>query len=334
MRLESVDNDKRLKVLERTFDPYDFLFNSKDGPTIGYATTTGHHGELLQGSFYGKDAKVHHALVTLPCQLFKTEAIFNPIKDSIVNVQNSLEMKKSKEAAILTLKYLGLKSWGGELQVTTNIQRDLGLGSSTSDVISTILAVANSFRCNLSPEEVSQLSVRAEQASDPLIYDNRAILFAHREGMIIEDFSGYLPALEIVGFNSRKNGGGIRTLSLEPICYDWYEIEEFRVLLGLIRKAIYEQDSSLIARVASSSARINQRYLKKENFSQYEELVKNSGALGFQVAHSGTVMGIIFDPNDTCLKQKITQVESTLLQMGHQEIWQFNSHKIEQDYEV
>ncbi|NEQ52358.1 MAG: hypothetical protein F6K11_19825 [Leptolyngbya sp. SIO3F4] len=314
-----------LRTLDKKLDSDDLSRDPSKNPSMGYASLTVHHGELLQGMFYDQEDKLYRALVTLPCQLFKTETLFIPERSKPVKVNNPFCKTKAQKAARITLRYLGLISWGGQLEIHSDVPQGLGLGSSTSDVTSSILAVANAFGRVLSLEEISLLSVQAERASDPIIFGNRAVLFAHRDGVVVEDLGGDLPPLEVIGFNSEKQNKTVDTLSLPPACYNWREIEEFRVLLGLMRKAIKDQDPRLIGKVASASARINQKYLKKAELSKYESLVQDVGALGLQIAHSGTVVGIILDPCESNLKQKVKRIKSILYAMNYKQVWHFSN---------
>src|SRR6185295_10062531 len=103
---------------------------------------------------------------------------------------------------------------------------------------------------------IADLAVRAEIASDPLMFGDRVVLFAHREGHIIEDLGDCLPPLEVVGFNTDPHGNGINTLAYKPARYSWWDIEAFRAIIGLMRRAVQTQSSQLVGRVASASARI------------------------------------------------------------------------------
>ena len=54
-------------------------------------------------------------------------------------------------------------------------------------------------------------------------------------------------------------------------------------------------DVARLGRVATSSALISQRFLPKSAFHFLQDLCERAGGCGVQVAHSGTVAGVIFD---------------------------------------
>lgn len=285
----------------------------------------------MQGVFEGNDNVLHRGLVTLPCSFYNTKVIFIPNK-SIGEIEIIPRDKtKAVIAAKNTLEYFNLdKIYGGYLIINSNIPLRLGLGSSTSDVVATINAVANAFDIPINEEEVAKLAVKSETASDSIMFD-RSVLFAQREAFIIEDFSKKIPPLEIVGFNTDNTGEGVDTLSFPPVKYTEEDIDAFKILRVAIRRAIRMQDPSLIGKVASASSHINQKYLPKYKFNDIEKIASKTGALGIQVSHSGTIMGIMYDYKE----KKITRDEKTkaakalLNEIGFEKIWKFNTKCLE-----
>lgn len=153
--------------------------------------------------------------------------------------------------------------------------------------------------------------------------DERTLLFAHREGTIIEEFDAHAPDFEVLGFNTDMTQVGIDTLSFPLAQYSRSEIERFHQLIGLFRRAIDTQDLQLMGEVASESAQINQRYLPKPHFDRLNIIVKSVGAVGFQVAHSGTVAGLIFDAKDVEKDSRIQQAQALIAEIGISKTWRF-----------
>jgi uncharacterized protein involved in propanediol utilization len=284
-------------------------------PKEAYGNANFHHGEILQGVYVDENGRIHRGLISLICDVMGSQATFQPSLDNTLQV-NPVWKVRAKRAAELTLAHLNIQHRGGLLMVKSQIPLGWGLGSSTSDVTATIRAVANAFGRRLHGNCIAELAVRAETASDPLMFGDRVILFAHREGHIIEDLGDCLPPLEIVGFNTDPHGNGIDTLAYKPARYNWWDIEAFRAMIGLMRRAVQAQAGHLVGRVASASARINQRHLPKPYFDKLERLADDMGAVGLQVAHSGTVAGFLFNPRDTDTPQRIECSKAMLAEMG------------------
>lgn len=291
----------------------------------GYGRATAHHGEILQGVFEQPDGSLHRALVTLPCDLFGSEATFEPSPDAPLAVEPIWKCK-ARQAAELALEACGLAEWGGRLTIRSNVPLGWGLGSSTCDVTASIRAIADAFDLDLAPKQIAAIAVQAEQASDSIMFSDAAVLFAHRDGIVLESFDQPLPPLDIVGFNADAAGAGIDTLEFAPAQYSTWDVEAFRPLVGLLRRAIYDQDPRLVGRVASASARINQRYLPKPQFDRFEAAVEATDAVGFQVSHSGTIVGLIFDPRDDDTHRNVLAAQALIAEMGFGASWHIQTH--------
>jgi uncharacterized protein involved in propanediol utilization len=302
-------------------------------PKIGYGSADAHHGELLQGVIEDTTGRLHRMLVSLPCGIFRSEATFMPDRTGKVRVEPEWKVKAHR-AVELALGYSNKTSWGGLLKISSNIPLKWGLGSSTSDVTAAIRATVNAFGKRLDPREIAHLAVRAETASDSIMFSERTVLFAHREGIIIEDFYGPLPEFAVLGFNTDNSGTGIDTLSFPPVRYSRSQIDLFQPLVRLFRLAIRTQNLSLIGQVASASAHINQRYLPKPHFDRLKAIVQSVGASGFQVAHSGTVVGIIFDPKDPEKENRIQRTKALIAELGICRTWCFETGEIPSKVEV
>ncbi|WP_287174136.1 kinase [Mesorhizobium sp.] len=282
---------------------------------LGVGRCYAHHGEILQGMFYDDDGQNTRALVTLPCPLFCTTAKFltTPQRE-IVTFPNG--KRKAHKAATLALQEAGHAGQGGLLFLANESPEGWGLGSSTSDVVATIRAVADSFRMSFDQETIAKLAVQAEVASDSIMFENSAVLFAQRQGKLLETFSNKLPPVDVIGFDTDSSHQGIDTLLYPPAEYTWQEIEEFRPLHGLLRRAIDTQDAGALGKVATSSARINQRYLPKPKFDELLDIAEDCGAVGIQVAHSGSIVGFMFDCAEPVRLKGMARSVSMLRSLG------------------
>jgi len=260
---------------------------------IGSGSSFGHHGEVLQGLISWDGAR-HRALVTMPCYRLRSTASFTPVPSAPLTVTCG-KRSKAKRAAELTLRLLNVSDIGGGIEVASNIPWGAGMGSSTADVVATIGAVSDALDVQLGPAEVGRIAVAAEVASDPVMFGNQAVLFAQREGCILEYLGAPLPPVDLL---SVEVGGAVSTLDLPLPQYTSAEVEAFRPLMGLLRRAVYAQDARLLGRVAMASARINQRFLPKPFFEDLAAINEETGGLGVQVAHSGSVVGLLYEAGD------------------------------------
>lgn len=289
----------------------------------GHGETHAHHGEIVQGVFYSSDGKLEHGLVTLPCGLFRTRASFRPLRSGPLTVEPG-DRSRARTAARLTLDALGRTGWGGSLRIESSVPLRWGCGSSTTDVLATIRAVADAFGATLEPEWIARLSVASETASDSLMYTpDRAVLFAQRRGSVLLDLGGPLPEVRVLGFNTEVDRG-VETLSLPPCQYSSWEAEAFRAVLGLLRRAVEQRDPALLGRVATASAVLMQRHRPKRFMPELLRLARETGALGVQVAHSGTVAGFLFEPGSGAA-DRMEKARAGLSRLGLQGSWEFSS---------
>ncbi|MEW6039294.1 MAG: hypothetical protein AB1648_13755 [Pseudomonadota bacterium] len=262
---------------------------------MGRGESDGHHGEILQGALPSARGTPRPILVTLPCRSYRVVARFFPAAGSRLQTLPGPRPKAAR-AALLTLSCLGFSGIGGLLILTGDIPHGHGLGSSTADVTAAIRAIAHACGRSLAPERIARLAVHAEAASDPLMFDGAALVFAQREGVVVERFDKPLPPMELLSVRDPANGRGIDTLGGAARHYDRRETARCEALLEKLRDGIGRGDAGLIGSVATASARLNQRFVPKPRLDELEALGRHHGAIGIQVAHSGTVMGLLFAP--------------------------------------
>jgi uncharacterized protein involved in propanediol utilization len=286
---------------------------------IGTASAPIHHGEIVQGCFR-VDGRIRRGLVTLPCPLYRSQAKFVPDSNGPVRVRPRWRVK-ARRAAELTLREISV-NMGGCLEMDSDVPLCRGLGSSTSDVLAAIWAVEDSFGLVLPRTVVARLAVEAEEASDSLMFDRTAVLFAHREGELIEDFADRLPPLHVLGFGA---GEPVDTLNYRPVRYTEQEVDRFDELRSMLRQAVASQDAALIGEIATTSTRINQKHLPIPRLEEVCAAAAVAGAVGVQTAHSGDVGGILFDRQVPDLDSRVEIARKLLHGLGHNEQWRFNA---------
>ncbi|PSJ29078.1 GHMP kinase [Streptosporangium nondiastaticum] len=269
-----------------------------------------HHGELLQGVFLDDEGRRCAGLVTLPMAGPGSRAEFvrrpgtAPEALTVVPADRTKAARAAALAVAECAERTGQPPCGGELRIICDIPVGLGMGSSTSDVIAAVRAVADSYRLRPAPAAVARLAVRAELACDPLMLDGRPVLFAQREGRVLEILGPALPPLVVVGC-ALGGGAPVDTLSLpahEPTDSDVRAWERLRTRL---RRAVAGGDAQLLGRVATASARRGQEVLGHPEFGALDSIARRVGAAGVQIAHSGAVAGVLFDPAVPGLRHRV-----------------------------
>ncbi len=188
------------------------------------------------------------------------------------------------------------------------------MASSTADVAGAIYAAGYLFGRPFPPGEVARLALSIEPTDGSLFPG--IVLFDHREGRVMEPL-GEAPALGVIVLDF---GGEIDTLeynqvdrssllrSLEPT---------FREAQDMVRAGIRFRQPEWIGQGATLSALTHQRLLPKPQLDTVLSLVREVGAYGVNIAHSGTVLGLLIAPDEvetilTYVTKKLSQLHRTI----------------------
>lgn len=245
-------------------------------------------GELVQGML-GES----HFLVTCPIDFFARARV--TLSKNGGGLEAPPDCPKSVAAFRATLSCLGHSQFGGKLTINSPIPRSKGLGSSSADVTATIAATALALGEEIAPETIARIAASVEP-SDGVMFPGIALL-DHREGKIIQVL-GPPPPMEIVALDF---GGTVDTVEFNAVDRrsQWKSIQvEVDEALRLVKAGIQEMDPGLVGRGASISSLANQAVLFKPELPGVIEFAESVGAVGVNVGHSGTVIGILLDARE------------------------------------
>lgn len=282
--------------------------------TRGLGRCTAHHGEILQGAFRDRDGATAPGLVTLPCVTAATVASFVPAAGKELHVLPA-DRSKARAAARLALDALGLAQTGGLLRIESDIPVGAGLGSSTADVVAAMRAVANAFGTELDPAHVARLAVSAETASDSTMFPTGVMLFAQRSGAVLERLAAQLPPMIAVGVDTAP-GRPVDTLSLRPRQWTEHEVETYEFLRAQLRRALRTADARLLGHVATQSALLNRSVMETPRLHELIAIARDEGAVGVQIAHSGTVAALLFDAQEDAAPAHAARAGAVLAEAG------------------
>lgn len=282
-------------------------------PRTGFGECMAQCGEIFQGQIKDSDQRLRRCLLSLPCPVLSSKAVFVPSTsgDLIVLPPDKL---KAKKAALATLDYLQAEPVGGVLTVESNIPEAKGCGSSTADCVAAVIATTAAMGRSLSEAEVARLVVNAEIASGNLMFKD-AVLFAHREGVVLENYSRKIPALEVLSLDTAEDEL-VHTLEFPPATYTCQQQEIFQKLISDLQRAMYQNDVKLLGRVATASSWINDLFLPKPLLPEVQRLAGIHGAVGVSVAHSGTMLSILFAPVGSDRERHMDAIQKELLGLG------------------
>ena len=162
------------------------------------------------------------------------------------------------------------------------------MASSSADLTAAIAATGLALGQELSTEQIAQIALSIEPTDGVMIPG--VALFDHRAGTIHES----LP-IEIVAIDL---GGTVDTVQFNMVdrFQRWRAVnEQTTEALRLLRQGISEQDPVLVGQGASISADASQLVLSKPRLDEVKEFAGAVGAVGINVGHSGTIMGVLLD---------------------------------------
>lgn len=270
-------------------------------PATGTGEAFGTCGELVQGQFEaGEDF-----LVTLPV------ARWSRVRVRLWRDRQGVgcippEKTKTVAATLAALRSMGQPQHGIEIEVESQIPVGKGMASSSADIVAACRACAQMLGRRIAPSEISRIAIAIEP-TDGVMYDG-VVSYSHRRGELIEEF-GALPPMLVLAVD---HGGIVDTQEYNriPKRYSSDEYEALRTAYALVRAGVREADLRQIGQGATLSARVNQRLLYKPHLKALLSLALECGGYGLCAAHSGTVLGLIFDAH---ARDRVRHIHAELL---------------------
>jgi len=245
-------------------------------------------GELAQGVIEGI-----HFLVTCPIDFYSRVKV--DIYADGPGVEAPEDCDKAAAAVRRTLFHLKNAKVRAKLTINNPIPRGKGMASSSADLAAAIAATGLALGEEMSPYQIAQIALSIEPTDGIMIPG--VALFDHRAGIIRESL-GPPPPMEIVALDL---GGTVDTVQFNMVdrFQRWQSVDkQTGEALRLLRRGIEEQDPALVGRGASISAEASQTVLAKPRLAEVKEFAESVGAVGVNVGHSGTIMGVLLDARE------------------------------------
>jgi len=247
-------------------------------------------GELAQGTIDGKNF-----LITCPIDVY-SEITVQPSTLAEYHEYPPLHNGKKIMAAMnKTLQYLQITNRTFHVSVKTDLPIGKGMASSSADISATCQSIALSVGKRLQLDEIADIALAIEP-TDGIFYPG-IMLFDHILGSIRKPLGNAIPMyiavfdvggqINTVQFNKRSD---LKKLNQA----NEYQVQE---AMNLIIKGLATKDIALIGKGATISALANQKILHKPYLEEMIDIALSWGAIGVNIAHSGTVVGVLFPGN-------------------------------------
>lgn len=268
-------------------------------------------GELIQGI-----TGDINFLVTCPVDCYSVVSMKkNNTKKISINIPGKIKLLSAVKE---TLSFFNLdQNSGYEVMLKSDLPIGKGMASSTADMTGAIIATGILNDKVLTEKEISQILLKIEP-SDGIFYSG-IVAFDHINGSFYEKVGEAFPAhflifdyggeVDTIKFNSdpdleKKN------LQKKPIIEKAY---------SLIKESFIDKDIKKLGEAITLSSLENQGILFKDNLEEIIEISLSKGAYGINVAHSGTLIGILNDENTKLeeLAEEILNKYSNLTCLGN-----------------
>lgn len=252
-----------------------------------YVRAPGTCGEFLQGSIDGQSF-----LVTCPINRYSyaLSNVIQPFSKEFCALQ-----PKSAQARKLVQELVQQKNKNQicpPVYVRSDILQGKGMASSSADISVTAMATALAMDYDLSLKELEQICLSVEP-TDASFYQG-VTQFDYIKGTISKPL-GMCPPLKILVFDE---GGSIDTFSFNKQADLQNKILEKESIIqesfDLFKQGLITHDIKLIGQAATLSAFGNQRILYKPNLYDFHDVGNSYNSVGTIIAHSGTIMGLLF----------------------------------------
>lgn len=217
---------------------------------------------------------------------------------------------KSRKAMEEVFKYFDLPKEDLKnisIDIKSDIPISKGMASSTADIGATIKATLNLIGRDLNEYDICKLATKIEPTDSIYIKENT--IFNPLNANVIKKLgcfdSGKVLILEpndtLSTKHIRKKENYIKLKKQNKYIIEY--------AFKLLEQGIRKNDLNLIGQACNISSVANENIHKKKYLSEIMDISKEYGACGVNIAHSGTVIGILLeqDMNETKIIEKIVE---------------------------
>ncbi|MDB0439330.1 cobalamin biosynthesis protein [Clostridioides difficile] len=179
------------------------------------------------------------------------------------------------------------------LDINSKIPVGKGMASSTADIGATIKATLSLIDKDLSSEEIAKLAAEIEPTDS--IFINKNSIFNPLNGTVIK-YLGNITNAKVIILEPNKILDTMKIRMRKD--YSKLKIENREIIkksFALLEEGLKKDDLSLVGDACTLSSLANENIEKKEYLNEIIKISKRYGAYGVNIAHSGTVIGILID---------------------------------------
>jgi L-threonine kinase len=262
-------------------------------------------GEFIQGWIDGGEK-----LVSCPIDWFSTVNVC----ESATFYPERPRMRQMLERVVAHFGYPS--SFANSLSITleSTIPIGKGLASSTADIAATAVATARHLGEELDEPTLAALCVQIEP-TDSTVF-RRLTLFDHLNAHV-QIPCPTAPALELLVLegNTTLLTEDYHRHNREPALINSAEVLDNAWLR--LQRSCEQRDVRLLGEAATMSAIASQQLLEKPMFNNILRIVEAFGLYGLNVAHSGSVVGLLLNSSKHDYQKIIWQIEQLAIDVHY-----------------
>ena len=266
------------------------IFNRKAKNNLVKTAVPGSCGEFFQGRI-GND----NLLISCPINRFSTVSV--SLKKDFRGIKANKKLTKSLFAVEKFLKRSKQRNLGLELEFQSELLSAKGMGSSTADITAAVSAVMILINDKINWKLLKDILISIEP-TDSTPWPGLT-LFDYRKAKILQ-LLGLPPALDILIFSEKGIVDTIKfneNLDSAKINYNEHE-NKLKESIRMIKEGVIKREAEKIGSASIISAKLHQQIYERSYLEAIISLIKkNNGVYGLNIAHSGTVFGILVNKN-------------------------------------
>lgn len=239
-------------------------------------------GEIIQGKVDGTDV-----LISCPVNLFTSVRVFESKKPS-----KRLGYQKSSVLLDNMLKRWGYQDLSSQfdIDIESSIPLGKGFASSTADMCAVYISLLKIFNRSYDISEITDEFIRIEP-TDSIIF-REMMVFDYKSGKYQKAVGEYMK-FHILAFEGQRMVDTIsfNKRSIPPLC-------DVSDALDYVRYGLESKDISKLAAASTISINRNTSRVSYDVMARVEALKDHTGGLGILGAHSGDILGIIYDDRE------------------------------------
>lgn len=181
-----------------------------------------------------------------------------------------------------------------QLKLESPLPLAKGMASSTADLAAVGDAVARWFGLELSPQQLTQLCAQLEP-TDSIIFP-QLCLMDPLTGKVSLSFQAGIPSLNLLVLEGKKGVLTEDSRKKDHFLKRKAYAGEMEKALNIFQQGLTEKRPPLLAQAAWISALGNEAFYPQAGLQEIQKLAQHCGGLGINVSHSGSTIGVLYEP--------------------------------------